>query len=334
MFLPSIFASAAILLAVGSVDAASQNGMVRRHHSKMAARSVETHSLQKRSFSGKATYYGMSSGDQGACGNMLNSDEFTVALNEVQYGNLNARSSYCGKTITISNGVKTTQAKITDACPTGVQCHFGALDMSTSLFQFFEPMSVGVFDITWWISGEGGGSSGGSSNSASSSSSSSSSNDDSSSSSSSSSSSAAASASSAHSEMVQKKKDAATAAAKKAAKEKKKAAEKAAEKKAAEKKKAEALKKKKAAEKKKKEEEKAAKIAGAQQENIASFGEIMQSLNNLVEDAVDTTAPVADPSAATSTVAADASVATTASVAAASTLAPTTTAAVVVSTTV
>lgn len=79
---------------------------------------------------------------------MLNANDFTVALNEVQYGNLNSVSSYCDKTITISNGVKSTQAKITDACPTGEQCHYGALDMSKSLFEFFNPTSVGVFPIT------------------------------------------------------------------------------------------------------------------------------------------------------------------------------------------
>jgi hypothetical protein len=302
----SIFLSSlAVILAIGSANA-SQNGMVRRHHSKLAARNAastpETHTLQKRSFQGKATFYGMSSGDQGACGDMLDSSEFTVALNEVQYGSLNSVSSYCGKTITITNGVKTAQAKITDACPTGVQCHYGALDMSTSLFKFFNPMDVGVFDITWWIGGSGGGSSKSSDDSSSDDSSSSSSSShshhhssasksssDDSSSSSSSAAAASSSSAAAHEELVHKAKK---AAAKKAEEKAKKAAKKAA-----------AEKKKKAAEKKKKAE---AKIKGAQEENVASFGEIMQSLNNMVENAMDdgtsSKASSAAPAAATTAV--------------------------------
>jgi len=141
------FATVAAVLAIGADASVQDQGMMRRHHSKVA-RDGNIAQIQKRSFSGLATFYGMSSGDQGACGDMLNENEHTVALNQVQYGDLNSQSSYCGKTITISNGVKTTTARITDACPTGVQCHFGALDMSKSLFTFFNPTSVGVFDIT------------------------------------------------------------------------------------------------------------------------------------------------------------------------------------------
>lgn len=144
-----VFAFAGLVATVAVALFASQaeaSDMVRptparRHHAKVA------HQLSKRSFSGKATWYGVNPGDMGACGTHLDADDFFVALNQGQYGSLNAQSSYCGKTITITNGKKTAQAKILDACPKGVQCHWGALDMSRSLFSYFNDFGVGVFDI-------------------------------------------------------------------------------------------------------------------------------------------------------------------------------------------
>jgi hypothetical protein len=95
-----------------------------------------------------STWYSFGKGALGACGQGLDPNDYVVALNEGQYGSLNAQSSHCGKTITISNGVKTAKARIMDACPKGIQCHWGALDMSQSLFTFFNPLGVGVFNIT------------------------------------------------------------------------------------------------------------------------------------------------------------------------------------------
>lgn len=292
-FFSASAALAAAVLAISSTTASADvqgrpSGLARRHHGKVArAVAEESHMLEKRAFKGKATWYGVHAGDMGACGTHLNADDYFVALNQGQYGNLNQQSSYCGKKITITNGIKTTQATILDACPKGVQCHWGALDMSRSLFSFFNDFGVGVFDITWWISGEGGDNSGSSSSSSSSdngSSSSSSSNNDNSNDNSNNDASAAEQA-------AQDKAAKQRAAAKKeAATKKKKAEEKKAKEEAAKKKKEEAAKKKKAAAKKakaeaaKKAEE---KVREAQNQNIAAFGEIMQQLNAMVENAVD-----------------------------------------------
>ncbi|KAI5480976.1 expansin family protein [Pseudohyphozyma bogoriensis] len=72
--------------------------------------------LMKRgqSFSGRATFFAPG---LGACGEYSSASDYMVALNEDQYGDLGAVSSYCFKTITISYGGKSTQAQILDACP-------------------------------------------------------------------------------------------------------------------------------------------------------------------------------------------------------------------------
>lgn len=286
-FSASAVFAAAVLAVSSSVSADVEgrpSGLARRHHAKVArAVTGETHTLEKRAFHGKATWYGVHAGDMGACGTHLNADDYFVALNQGQYGNLNQQSSYCGKKITITNGIKTTQATILDACPKGEQCHWGALDMSRSLFSFFNDFGVGVFDITWWISGEGGNDSSSSSSSSKSDNNSNddSSNDDSSNNNDASEAEQAASEKAAKQRAAAKKEAAAkkakAAAAKKAAEEKKQKKEEAAKK------------KKEAAKKAKKEAEKKAqdKIREAQNQNIAAFGEIMQQLNAMVENAVD-----------------------------------------------
>lgn len=285
-FSASAVFAAAVLAVSSSVSADVEgrpSGLARRHHAKVArAVTGETHTLEKRAFHGKATWYGVHAGDMGACGTHLNADDYFVALNQGQYGNLNQQSSYCGKKITITNGIKTTQATILDACPKGEQCHWGALDMSRSLFSFFNDFGVGVFDITWWISGEGGNDDSSSSSSKSDNNSNDdSSNDDSSNNNDASEAEQAASEKAAKQRAAAKKEAAAkkakAAAAKKAAEEKKQKKEEAAKK------------KKEAAKKAKKEAEKKAqdKIREAQNQNIAAFGEIMQQLNAMVENAVD-----------------------------------------------
>lgn len=150
--------------------------------------STTTKSLSKRggAFSGRATWYDVETWEAGyvvclhirACGQYIDNDMHIVALNEPMYGNLDSRSSWCGKHIMIANGLKTARAVIMDACPETQQCHYGALDMSMSLFQVFHDLNLGVFDITWWvIDGSGNGNSGGSSSGSSGSSSSSNDND-------------------------------------------------------------------------------------------------------------------------------------------------------------
>ena len=108
---------------------------------------IETNSLEKRqSFSGRATFYDVG---LGACGeykrvyaslfasrHMLTysvESDFIVALNTAQYGG-GYPGPNCFKSITISYGGKTAQAKIMDQCPS---CGYGDLDLSRSLFNYF-----------------------------------------------------------------------------------------------------------------------------------------------------------------------------------------------------
>ena len=74
----------------------------------------------------------------------------------------------CGKTVTVTANGKTTQATIKDLvsvlctwisfrptlyllqCPEGGgNCHWGDMDMSPGLFTFFNPLTVGKFEIQW-----------------------------------------------------------------------------------------------------------------------------------------------------------------------------------------
>ncbi|GAA6054552.1 hypothetical protein JCM3770_006027 [Rhodotorula araucariae] len=82
----------------------------------------EGHMLAKRGYSGRATFF---QPGLGACGTYSSSSDYMVAMNEAQYGDLGAVSSWCFKTITIS------------------------YDMSPSLFKHFADPSVGVFYMNW-----------------------------------------------------------------------------------------------------------------------------------------------------------------------------------------
>jgi len=75
---------------------------------------------------------------------MLHSTDYIVARNNPQYGDLNSKSSICGKTIIISYGGKTAKAMIVDACP---ECAHGSLDMSQALFDHFASEDKGVFQM-------------------------------------------------------------------------------------------------------------------------------------------------------------------------------------------
>ena len=109
------------------------------------------HTLKKRSaFSGTATWYDVETYQAGACGYDIDNSMHIVALNEPMYGDLDSRSKWCGKHIMIANGLKTVRAVIMDACPETSQCHHGSLDMSMSLFQEFNDLTLGIFPITWW----------------------------------------------------------------------------------------------------------------------------------------------------------------------------------------
>ncbi|BGP37963.1 hypothetical protein JCM10449v2_001890 [Rhodotorula kratochvilovae] len=90
----------------------------------------EGHSLSKRGYSGRATFFAPG---LGACGTYSSASDYIVAMNVGQYGDLGAVSSWCFKTISISYGGKTVNA------------------------QAFADESVGVFYMNWVPAGQGGG---------------------------------------------------------------------------------------------------------------------------------------------------------------------------------
>jgi len=110
------------------------SGSLQRRHT--------TH-LAKRFSNARFTYYVVG---VGACGHDNQPSDFIVALNSAQYGS----GGYCGVTITITYGGKSTQATIMDECP---GCPFGGLDFSEGLFTFFAPTSVGTL-YGEWVFGE------------------------------------------------------------------------------------------------------------------------------------------------------------------------------------
>lgn len=146
-------------VASGSADgqAVSQSkhrGLARRLRSAIGAEEAQTGhyvNLQKR-YSGRATFYN-NEVSEGACGGYTSSSDHIVALNVAQYGNPNARSSWCGKKIQISYGGKTQTATVVDCCPT---CPEGGLDMSKGLFGAFAGFDAGVFQMNWQALGAGG----------------------------------------------------------------------------------------------------------------------------------------------------------------------------------
>ncbi|KAJ1602785.1 hypothetical protein NDA14_000964 [Ustilago hordei] len=155
--------AAIVLTTLVSTSLASSHGHTtprRRHHNK-GPLDAEQAIVKRATYSGMATWYDVGTGNAGACGQFLNPNDHVVALNQPMYGDLGQRSSWCGKTIIISNGKKTATARVEDACPTGGgNCFYGSLDMSVGLFTEFTSLGTGVFPITWWPAGEGGGNSG------------------------------------------------------------------------------------------------------------------------------------------------------------------------------
>ena len=121
------------------------------HNATLESAEPAVHSLSKRSaFFGTATWYDVETWVAGACGQDIDNDMHIVALNQPMYGDLDSRSSWCGRHIMIANGLKTARAVIMDACPETRQCHYGSLDMSMSLFEEFHDLTLGVFPIAWW----------------------------------------------------------------------------------------------------------------------------------------------------------------------------------------
>ncbi|KIY46512.1 hypothetical protein FISHEDRAFT_47203, partial [Fistulina hepatica ATCC 64428] len=99
--------------------------------------------LKRQTYSGQATYFEVG---LGACGWTSVDSDHIVALATPDYDG----GAHCGATVSISDSSGTSAtATVADECPS---CSSGDLDMSPSLFQVFEDLSVGVFPITWSFS--------------------------------------------------------------------------------------------------------------------------------------------------------------------------------------
>ncbi|KAH9174805.1 plant expansin [Lactarius sanguifluus] len=112
------------------ISARSQ--LKRRSHEKT------TH-LAKRFNHARFTYYDVG---LGTCGHYNKPNDFIVAINSAQYSN----GDYCGSTITITYGGKSTQAVIMDECS---GCPYAGLALSEGLFSFFASTDVGVIYGEW-----------------------------------------------------------------------------------------------------------------------------------------------------------------------------------------
>ncbi|KAI7873226.1 RlpA-like double-psi beta-barrel-protein domain-containing protein-containing protein [Mucor mucedo] len=101
-------------------------------------------------FTGTATWFlpATEGGSQGACGPEEDNDSPIVALNAPQYGNMNGKSSWCGKKIKITGPKGSVTATVNDACP---ECKHGDLDLTPILFkQVIGNMNIGVGKISWY----------------------------------------------------------------------------------------------------------------------------------------------------------------------------------------
>ncbi|GAA5871503.1 hypothetical protein JCM1840_002913 [Sporobolomyces johnsonii] len=108
-----------------------------------------TSSAATATYTGQATFF-YQNGVAGACGN-VNSDETPiVALDSRLYGNTNAVSKYCGKSLTITNTANNQSviATVADACPTCASKY--SLDLSTGAFDQIGEEVTGVLEVVWW----------------------------------------------------------------------------------------------------------------------------------------------------------------------------------------
>ncbi|GAA5942799.1 RlpA-like double-psi beta-barrel domain-containing protein [Sporobolomyces koalae] len=100
-------------------------------------------------FKGEATYF-FQGGQAGACGNVNPDSAYIVALDYRLYGNVDAVSKYCGKSLTIKNtdNGKTVVATVADACPTCSSKY--SLDLSEGAFGQIGDYDTGILPIEWW----------------------------------------------------------------------------------------------------------------------------------------------------------------------------------------
>ncbi|CAG8552784.1 7110_t:CDS:1 [Ambispora gerdemannii] len=116
--------------------------------------SVECAVLEKRRFSGKATFYNP---DIGSCGQKNSDTDFICALNKPQWGNPSNPNAnpFCGKKLIVYGPLGSVIVTVQDSCP---HCGFGDLDLTPVAFNKIGDPNAGFVSMTWdWIDGSGGG---------------------------------------------------------------------------------------------------------------------------------------------------------------------------------
>lgn len=97
---------------------------------------------------GFATFF-YQNGVAGACGTVHNDNDMIAAIDGDRYGDLGARSSLCGKQVSITNtkNGKSVTVTIADACPT---CdNSNSIDLSSGAFQQIATLDEGIVPIAW-----------------------------------------------------------------------------------------------------------------------------------------------------------------------------------------
>ncbi|KAF9282903.1 hypothetical protein BGZ68_005686 [Mortierella alpina] len=102
---------------------------------------TSTQAIVSSPFTGRGTWF---TDSVGSCGTPFDTNDMIVAMNAAQMGG----TSQCGKSVKITSGGKTVQARVTDTCPAQF-CSAGSLDLSQAVFQQLAPLSQGVIDIKW-----------------------------------------------------------------------------------------------------------------------------------------------------------------------------------------
>lgn len=106
--------------------------------------------VEKRSFTGDATYYNPSAGTN-SCGTQSSDSDMMAAMNVAQMGNganPNANPN-CGKKVAIKGPKGSVTVTIMDTCP---GCKSGDIDLSPAAFDKIADQAQGRVPITWnWV---------------------------------------------------------------------------------------------------------------------------------------------------------------------------------------
>lgn len=103
--------------------------------------------MEKRSFSGDATYYNPSAGTN-SCGSQASDSDIMAAMNVAQMqngANPNANPN-CGRKVAIKGPKGSVTVTIMDTCP---GCSSGDLDLSPAAFDKIADQAQGRVPITW-----------------------------------------------------------------------------------------------------------------------------------------------------------------------------------------